>query len=467
MGRSTFSKLPMLAAAVSMILLSACNREQQQLVLKPSTSTIADDGEQAVTFIVESGGADVTSESAIYMVSDDNYQKLQDNAFTSTEAGEYRFIATYKSMESEPVTIIVTEGQKELLLTSDTDRISDDGVSEAKFTVMYEGNDVTSEAEIYIIENDGEKTLDDNTFSSAQEGVYCFYATYSEIRSNNIYITVESPDSFELPQDPQAGSTDFQHRVLLLKNTGTACAFCPLLSASVKEVSKDPGYSDKIDVVEAHNYNDNDPMHNQIATRIEKHFNITYWPVIVYNFIPNLTSSNENVSNDSKINFEANIKKIKEIVDKQHSDIADAGICAVSQISDGVLNVKAAVKANKTAEYSIGVLLLEDNLKFQQNQYDRDIPVYPADFDPNKHSNVLRAIYDGCDIESTDFSGVNLGTIESGSSKDTEFTITLDNDWFLSNCKLLLYITSSDGERPIVRNTAINHIGAKTPYRYN
>lgn len=59
----------------------------------------------------------------------------------------------------------------------------------------------------------------------------------------------------ELPADPQPGSTNFNHRIMLLQHTGTYCPNCPNLMSSLKEVAQDNGYNDRYVHVASHSYN--------------------------------------------------------------------------------------------------------------------------------------------------------------------------------------------------------------------
>ncbi|WP_300724922.1 Omp28-related outer membrane protein [uncultured Bacteroides sp.] len=77
-----------------------------ELVLTPSKSFIAADGQDAVTFTVTKGKNDVTSSAKIYLGSDE-YGKT---SFSTTEAGEYKFFASYEGEISEKVTIKAVSG---------------------------------------------------------------------------------------------------------------------------------------------------------------------------------------------------------------------------------------------------------------------------------------------------------------------------------------------------------------------
>lgn len=442
--------------------------EKADVILQADKSSISNDGISKVTFKVVSGDEDITSKSAIYLDNEGNLQIVEDNSFSSDKAGEYEFFAISEGIESNRITITVTNDFTSVTLKASTFNIPNDGVTPVEFTVFDNDKDVTSEATIYKVSGEDREALQGNSFSTTQEGTYQFIAEYNGMESEAVFVTAESQDSFALPKDGNPESTDFHNRVMVMKNTGTGCAYCPLVSAAIKEVLKDETYADKMSVVELHNFNDTDPMMNQTALRIRDIFNIQGWPLVIYNMRGDVTSASEGGNDLSpEENMNINISTVKKIVDEQLATPSDAGISAVSKIEGNVISIKAAVKAGKTAEYHLGVFILEDNIKASQNEYEPDTEAYPEDFDPNKHINVLRATYDGCDIDTGDLSGIDLGTVEAGKTAETEMSITIDKKWIIDNCHLVFYVCSKDGDKFVVRNSEKSSIGQKIAFRYN
>lgn len=455
---------------LSFLILSCTEKtnEKIELELLTSETAIPNDGKSEVSFTVLKNETDITQEAVIYQIIDGNLQILDGNSFSSRRAGEFEFYATYMEYESNHVKVTVNNEIPTIELKASSYNIPNDGTTAAVFTVYDLGKDVTDEAVIYNITGGKKDQLPGNAFTSQEEGIFQFVAAVGDQESKPVSIAVESPDSFTLPVDTDPESTDFANRVMVMKNTGTGCAYCPLVSAAVKETLKDSEYESRMSVVEVHNFNDSDPMMNPVSERIMTVFNILGWPLVIYNMRGDVTSASEggnHLSPDE--NMKLNISKVKEIIDAQWVECSDAGISAISKIEGDVIKIKAGIKAGKTAEYHLGVFLLEDNIKSPQNQYGPDTEAFPEDFDPNKHMNVLRATYDGCDLESSDLSGYSLGTVEAGKTAETEFDITIDKEWLIDNCHLVFYVTSKDGEKYVVRNIEKTAIGKKMPLRYN
>lgn len=458
-------------AIASVLALFSCTGKdalETTVTLTADVESIPNDGTSKASFTVSAGDEVVTAEAVIYMNGEGGLQIVEGGSFSSLRPGEFEFYAIWGGAESNRVKITVTDEFSYVTLKASTFNIPDDGVTSVDFTVFEQERDVTQDATVYLVGGQGREPLEGKSFCSTQQGSYQFVAEYAGQESEPVFITVESPDTFELPTDGQPQSTDFRNRVMLMKNTGTGCAYCPLVSAAIKEVLKDKVYEDKMSVVELHNFNDSDPMMNQAATRLRDIFGVNGWPLVIYNMRGDVTSASEGGNDLSpQENMDINISTVKKLVDQQHASPADAAISAVSKAEGNVIKIKAAVKAGKTAAYTLGVFLLEDNIKAPQNEYGPDTEAYPEDFDPNKHMNVLRATYDGCDIENGNMSGMDLGTIEAGQSATADFEITVDKNWILDNCHLMFYVCSAEDGKPVVRNAEKAGIGQKVAFRYN
>lgn len=453
------------------LLLISCNGNNDAvtgIILQVSANSIPNDGSEAVFKALTQNGKDITEQAVIYQENGDNLQIIKNNVFSSRKPGEYYFHAEYNGYKSEQVIISVEAVAPTLILKVSSYNIADDGVDAIEFTVYNLDMDVTSKSEIYNVTDGGKELVADNRFVSTTEGIYEFAASFEGTESDIVQVAVESANTFTLPADMLPDNVNFHNKVMVMKFTGTGCAYCPLPSAAIKEVLKDPYYADKMSVVEAHNYNESDPMMNEVTYRLRDVYSIEGWPLVIYNLQKDICHGNEGgeESNPKKI-FQANTDTIKNCVDKQWVSCADAGISAVSVIENGSVKIKAAVKAGKAAEYYLGVFLMEDNIRQPQNEYEPDKESYPADFDPNRHYHVLRAVHDACDIATTDFAGMGLGMIEAGKTADIEMNITISDNLVIENTYLMFYVSTREEGRVMVRNAVTASIGKKIPYNYN
>ncbi len=177
--------------------LVACDSKEPSVELKPQLlvdkAEIIANGEDFVTFLVKFDGKDVTADATIHFA--DSHEALEGNTFKTKYAGEYEFYAQYGSAKSEVWQVYAKEDnntpgpepqEKELKLTVEPDTIYVD--ESATFKVELEGNDVTSEATIYLKE--GDVALEGATYTATTEGVFAFYAKYEDATSNTVELNV-------------------------------------------------------------------------------------------------------------------------------------------------------------------------------------------------------------------------------------------------------------------------------------
>ena len=177
--------------------LVACDSKEPSVELKPQLlvdkAEIIANGEDFVTFLVKFDGKDVTADATIHFA--DSHEALEGNTFKTKYAGEYEFYAQYGSAKSEVWQVYAKEDnntpgpepqERELKLSVEPDTIYVD--ESATFKVELEGNDVTSEATIYLKE--GDVALEGATYTATTEGVYAFYAKYEDATSNTVELNV-------------------------------------------------------------------------------------------------------------------------------------------------------------------------------------------------------------------------------------------------------------------------------------
>ena len=177
--------------------LVACDSKEPSVELKPQLlvdkAEIIANGEDFVTFLVKFDGKDVTADATIHFA--DSHEALEGNTFKTKYAGEYEFYAQYGSAKSEVWQVYAKEDnntpgpepqEKELKLSVEPETIYVD--ESATFKVELEGNDVTSEATIYLKE--GDVALEGATYTATTEGVFAFYAKYEDATSNSVELNV-------------------------------------------------------------------------------------------------------------------------------------------------------------------------------------------------------------------------------------------------------------------------------------
>ena len=250
----------------------------------------------------------------------------------------------------------------------------------------------------------------------------------------------------ELPADPQPGSTDFSHRILLLQHTGTACPNCPQLMAPLKALAEDDSYADKYQHVASHSYNSDDPAYSTAASNLSQAFCSGYYPELTFN----LTKENTGTS--------LAVDVIKSHIDNLHQDTADAGIAASVRQTGSSLGVNVQVKAAKENKYRIAVWVLEDGIRAKQD----------GAFDDwmNTHSNAIRVMA-GKTLNMRIY-GENVDVLKKGETAEKSFVIALDDSWNAENCKVMVLVNAAtDDGRYNLANCAICPIGESVSYKYN
>ena len=158
------------------------------ITISADKQSIVADGEDKVTFTALVNGQ--TSTEAMIISLKDN-RVLTNNSFTTTEAGEYSFVAVVGKESSEPVTVTATAPEvpaPAIELSADVTTITANNSDTVTFTVTVDGADKSSECTITNLNYNIE--LEGNTFKSDATGEFKFVAKYQQWTSNEVTITV-------------------------------------------------------------------------------------------------------------------------------------------------------------------------------------------------------------------------------------------------------------------------------------
>lgn len=195
--KKLFSIFALLSLAVG---FTACEQLEQpadkecNVVISATKSEILADGVDSTTFEVTVDGV-VTDDALVICLNDNTV--LQNAKFTTTQAGEYRFVASYKTFTSPAITIKATateEPEAKVVLTADKSAIVADNADTVTFTVTVDGEDKTAESSIVVMNFNS--PLEGNTFVSDVAGEFVFEAKYGDMKSNQVVVNataVEAP----------------------------------------------------------------------------------------------------------------------------------------------------------------------------------------------------------------------------------------------------------------------------------
>lgn len=310
------------------------------------------------------------------------------------------------------------------------------------FTVVDgSGNDLTAESVIFDKTHDFIEVT--NPYTPTIDGEYEFYAVVgtSSAITKSIKVTV-LPSLPALPADAQPESTSFNHRILLVDHTGNQCGFCPKMMLALKEVEDAAAYHGKYYEAMSHTYNPSDPAYSATAAAISSYYGINSWPTLTYNFAYSTSSS-------------YNSAHIKQQIDAQWKEVADAGIAVATSMAAEAVVVNAEVKAAVTNEYRITAWLLEDGIEAKQTNATEDWM--------NIHNNAIRQA-----VITNPISGYDLGTIEAGKSAQYPLSLKISSkSWKRENLKVMVIASAknSAGKFEVV-NVTLCPIDDSVSYDY-
>lgn len=336
-----------------------------------------------------------------------------------------------------------------IVLDISTNAIKSDGKDYCDFNVKAGDTDVTDKAEIYVV---GTTTpLTSARYTSTQQGNVSFFASYNGNVSSQVNIKV-LPEIPELPTDAQPENTNFKRRVLALQFTGTACPNCPYMIGAIHEVQK-TDVAEKVLFAGIHSYNYDDIMYNKSAAAIGQSFGNGYYPGVSCDMRKEVLNAVGSIT--------LTASKLETLINNAHADNARAGISGSVIRSGNQIIVKASVKAAQTGNYRISAWVLENGIYAKQSN---STGVTSYDFDT--HNNVLRAVASNVN----DYTGDDLGEIQSGATKSYVMSINVDSEWKLEKCKVLLFVTTPDAggsaKKYYVNNAVLCNLDQVVMYEY-
>lgn len=312
------------------------------------------------------------------------------------------------------------------------------------FTVTdAENQDVTSQALIY--DENFNEVGSQVTFN--ESGSYSFFATVGSANSNYVSVVVMA-DVPEVPEDPQPENFTFNHRAVVIDQTGVNCGYCPNATDQLKTLENTEWHQYYNEVTcHAGSYAGGDPGNSAAANALNQFQSsmISGYPCILVNFYgkPNGYGYNDI------------IKVLQPYVQK---DGVDVGISLAVTGDESCVYAAAQVKSGVAQEYKITAWLLESNI-YSPNQSG-------ATKDYHKiYNNALRNM-------SHEYSKTNVQgdshTFEANEVKDLAFELEMiSNKWKLENMSVLVIVSAKDANgRWEVANSAVCKINEAKEFEY-
>ena len=312
------------------------------------------------------------------------------------------------------------------------------------FTVTdAENQDVTSQALIY--DENFNEVGSQVTFN--ESGSYSFFATVGSANSNYVSVVVMA-DVPVVPEDPQPENFTFNHRAVVIDQTGVNCGYCPNATDQLKTLENTEWHQYYNEVTcHAGSYAGGDPGNSAAANALNQFQSsmISGYPCILVNFYgkPNGYGYNDI------------IKVLQPYVQK---DGVDVGISLAVTGDESCVYAAAQVKSGVAQEYKITAWLLESNI-YSPNQSG-------ATKDYHKiYNNALRNM-------SHEYSKTNVQgdshTFEANEVKDLAFELEMiSNKWKLENMSVLVIVSAKDANgRWEVANSAVCKINKAKEFEY-
>lgn len=312
------------------------------------------------------------------------------------------------------------------------------------FTVTdAENQDVTSQALIY--DENFNEVGSEVTFN--ESGSYSFFATVGSANSNYVSVVVMA-DVPEVPEDPQPENFTFNHRAVVIDQTGVNCGYCPNATDQLKTLENTEWHQYYNEVTcHAGSYAGGDPGNSAAANALNQFQSsmISGYPCILVNFYgkPNGYGYNDI------------IKVLQPYVQK---DGVDVGISLAVTGDESCVYAAAQVKSGVAQEYKITAWLLESNI-YSPNQSG-------ATKDYHKiYNNALRNM--SHEYSKTNVQGDSY-TFEANEVKDLAFELEMiSNKWKLENMSVLVIVSAKDANgRWEVANSAVCKINEAKEFEY-
>ncbi len=312
------------------------------------------------------------------------------------------------------------------------------------FTVTdAENQDVTSQALIY--DENFNEVGSEVTFN--ESGSYSFFATVGSANSNYVSVVVMA-DVPVVPADPQPENFTFNHRAVVIDQTGVNCGYCPNATDQLKTLENTEWHQYYNEVTcHAGSYAGGDPGNSAAANALNQFQSsmISGYPCILVNFYgkPNGYGYNDI------------IKVLQPYVQK---DGVDVGISLAVTGDESCVYAAAQVKSGVAQEYKITAWLLESNI-YSPNQAGATKDYHRI------YNNALRNM--SHEYSKTNVQGDSY-TFEANEVKDLAFELPIiSKNWKYENMSVLVIVSAKDANgRWEVANSAVCKFNEAKEFEY-
>lgn len=370
---------------------------------------------------------------------------------TDTSKRSTKLTLSYKGQE---LTVFVDQegASNEVTLTVDKSVVKSG--DEVTFTVIYEGEDVTSASTIHANYTNEQVS---NPYTTSDSGDQSFYAKYNGLKSKLCSVTVTPAYAPEFPVDSNPESYSFNQRVLLVDHTGLGCGYCPYMKEAIKSASENANYKDKFNVVYSYSYSSSESCYTSTSKTLFNYYQNICSTSTIGMYLTGYPSTTFNYQHNTAGNYNMVQSQINEVWDENPS----ASVALAAKIVDEKIVISASVKSSKTQNVKLSLWVLEDDIYATQSNATASWM--------HTHHNVLRDA--PTKVSATDISGVDFGYVQANTtlSRVMEFDLFAASSWKRENFKLIAIISAPsekyDNKYEVV-NTAICDFGSSVGFDY-
>ncbi|MBO7294478.1 MAG: hypothetical protein J6U65_03585, partial [Bacteroidaceae bacterium] len=226
-----------------------------------------------------------------------------------------------------------------------------------------DGQDVTANASVYIIEGSSSTKLASQKFTPETTGTYQFWASYGteNTKADAVLSVTAVSDIPAVPADENPASKDFKRRVLIVQGTGVTCQYCPNAITALHNFFNNATNKDKAVLMALHTFTSGDPLYSAAAEKLRIQAGISSYPTLKLNF------------DNNYLGFGLNIDGFNSFLNNSIPEICNEGsesaIAVATSYNEetGVISVSTNVKCDNPGEYKVSVALVQDNVFFQQS----------------------------------------------------------------------------------------------------
>ncbi len=312
------------------------------------------------------------------------------------------------------------------------------------FTVLdAENQDVTSQANIY----DKDFNVVGSQVTLNESGSYSFFATLGVKNSNYVTVTVMASVP-EVPADPQPENFIFNHRGLVIDQTGVNCGYCPKATEQLKTLENTAWHQYYNEVTcHAGSYAGGDPGNSAAANALNQFQSgmISGYPCILVNFY----------GKPVDYSYQSVIKVLENYVNKNGVDV---GISLAVTGDSSAVYAAAQVKSGVAKEYKVTAWLLESGI------YSPGQAGATQDFH-KIYNNALRNMsheYSKSNVQGDSY------TLEANETRDFAFELPIiSKNWNYENMSVLVIVSAKDANgRWEVANSAVCKINESKEFEY-